>query len=187
MKTGFFIGLGDKTSCGGKVLDGDRTIVLYGVAHAREGDRVSCGNDNETYRIRGGIAYMISGGRAIAGTLDSISSCPCNAELVPSVVTATYRKAATLASAVEKLGTTNSRPTSNKKFGQSFTIIDSETRQPIPNRSYIAWVNGARRSGTTDDLGRAYVETSIANAVIEFHVVFHAPTRELDEFAKVTS
>ncbi|WP_445262021.1 PAAR domain-containing protein [Pseudomonas sp. EL_65y_Pfl1_R83] len=43
MTEGYFIGLGDKTTCGGEVLDGDPRIDIHGLLHAREGDRVSCG------------------------------------------------------------------------------------------------------------------------------------------------
>ena len=92
MSKGYFIGLDDKTTCGGKVLDGDTRIMMYGIAHARDGDRVTCGKDGKTYQIVGGISNMISHGRAMAGTLDSYSNCPCKADLIPSVFTATYRK-----------------------------------------------------------------------------------------------
>lgn len=91
MADGYFIGQGDKTTCGGQVLDGDARINLYGVLHAREGDRVTCGKDGGTYRIVGGISHMESHGRLMAGTLDSFSDCPCRARLIPSVFTATYR------------------------------------------------------------------------------------------------
>ncbi|MCX2898764.1 PAAR domain-containing protein [Pseudomonas mandelii] len=90
MSVGYFIGLNDKTTCGGKVLDGDNRLMMYGLAHAREGDRVTCGEDGETYKIVGGISHMISHGKHVAGTLDSYSSCPCEARLIPSVFTATY-------------------------------------------------------------------------------------------------
>ncbi|CAI8735807.1 PAAR domain-containing protein [Pseudomonas sp. IT-196MI5] len=93
MNEGHFIGLHDKTTCGGKVLDGDTRIMMYGIAHAREGDRVTCGKDGKTYKIVGGISHMISHGKAMAGTLDSHSDCPCKARLIPAVVTATYRNA----------------------------------------------------------------------------------------------
>lgn len=93
MNEGHFIGLNDKTTCGGKVLDGHTGVMMYGIAHAREGDRVTCGEDGKTYKIVGGISYMISHGKAVAGTLDSYSDCPCKARLIPSVVTATYRSA----------------------------------------------------------------------------------------------
>ncbi|MCY1403445.1 hypothetical protein D3C76_632890 [compost metagenome] len=94
MAIGYFIGLNDKTSCGGKVLDGDTRVMMYGVAHAHEGDRVTCGKDGKTYRIQGGVPHIISYGRHVAGTLDSFSNCPCRAGLIPSVRTATYRKKA---------------------------------------------------------------------------------------------
>jgi uncharacterized Zn-binding protein involved in type VI secretion len=90
MNEGHFIGLHDKTSCGGTVLDGHDGIIMFGILHAREGDRVTCGKDGKTYRIVGGISYMISHGAAIAGTLDSYSDCPCKARLIPSVFEATY-------------------------------------------------------------------------------------------------
>ena len=91
MSKGYFIGLDDKTTCGGKVLDGDTRVMMYGIAHARDGDRVTCGKDGKTYKIVGGISHMISHGKAVAGTLDSHSNCPCKAQLIPSVFTASYR------------------------------------------------------------------------------------------------
>lgn len=94
MNEGYFIGLDDKTTCGGKVLDGDTRVMMYGLAHAREGDRVTCGEDGKTYRIVGGISHMISHGKHVAGTLDSYSNCPCKAQLIPSVFTATYQNEA---------------------------------------------------------------------------------------------
>ena len=90
MSVGYFIGLGDKTTCGGEVLDGDKRINIHGLLHACEGDRVTCGKDGQTYRIVGGISFMNSHGRLMAGTLDSYSDCPCKAELVPSVFSAKY-------------------------------------------------------------------------------------------------
>ena len=91
MREGYFIGLGDKTTCGGKVLEGDSRGNMFGILHAREGDRVSCGRDGKTYQISGGITHMVSHGRHMAGTLDSHSTCPCKARLIPSVLWATYK------------------------------------------------------------------------------------------------
>lgn len=92
MREGHFIGKGDKTTCGGKVLEGHSGINMFGVIHARQGDQVSCGKDGKIYRIVGGVAHMVSHGRLMAGTLDSFSSCPCKARLIPSVRTAVYHK-----------------------------------------------------------------------------------------------
>jgi uncharacterized Zn-binding protein involved in type VI secretion len=56
MAEGHFIRLGDKTTCGGKVTDADTRVMMYGLAHACEGDPVTCGVDGQTYRIEGGIS-----------------------------------------------------------------------------------------------------------------------------------
>ncbi|WP_166364730.1 PAAR domain-containing protein [Pseudomonas akapageensis] len=90
MAKGYFIRLDDKTSCGGKVLEADKGVMMFGFAHAREGDRVSCGKDGKTYTIIGGVSYITSNGRRVAGELDSFSGCPCKAKLVPSLFTADY-------------------------------------------------------------------------------------------------
>ena len=90
MSEGHFVGLGDKTTCGGKILDGDARVNIHGVLHAREGDRVTCGKHAGTYQILGGISHIQSHGKRVAGTLDSFSSCPCRARLIPSVYSATY-------------------------------------------------------------------------------------------------
>ncbi|WP_073526264.1 PAAR domain-containing protein [Pseudomonas fluorescens] len=90
MSEGYFVGLGDKTTCGGKILDGDPRVNMHGVLHAREGDRVTCGKHTGTYQILGGISHIQSHGKRVAGTLDSFSSCPCRARLIPSVYSATY-------------------------------------------------------------------------------------------------
>ena len=90
MNEGHFIGLGDKTTCGGTVLDGDPRVNIYGLLHACEGDQVTCGKHKGIYKILGGISHIESHGRRMAGTLDSFSSCPCRAKFIPSVYTATY-------------------------------------------------------------------------------------------------
>ena len=90
MAKGHFIRLGDETTCGGKVLEADTRVMMFGIAHAREGDRVSCGKNDETYKIVGGVSYINSHGRIVAGSLDSYSTCPCRARLIPSVFNATY-------------------------------------------------------------------------------------------------
>ncbi|PNB76099.1 hypothetical protein C1X64_01925 [Pseudomonas sp. GW456-E7] len=89
MATGYYIGLGDKTDCGGTVLEGDHTFN-FGLIHAREGDLVSCGKDKKSYRIIGGVSHVLSEGRRVAGTLDSFSGCPCRAKLLPSNFEGSY-------------------------------------------------------------------------------------------------
>lgn len=90
MTDGFFIRLNDKTTCGGKVLGADGNVTFYGIEHAREGDPVSCGVTGQVYRIEGGVSYIESSGRKVAGTLDSVSTCPCRATLIASHFGSSY-------------------------------------------------------------------------------------------------
>ncbi|EJM93027.1 hypothetical protein PMI34_01828 [Pseudomonas sp. GM74] len=90
MAEGYFICLGDWTTCGGKVLDANADVAMFDMALACEGDPVSCGADNKIYVILGGVSSIESDGRLVAGTLDSFSSCPCSARLIPSILDTTY-------------------------------------------------------------------------------------------------
>lgn len=92
MPIGYFIYRGDRTSCGGEVLEGEPTMSTYHIARAREGDRVTCGANGETYAISGGLSYFRSYGQRVAGSLDSVSGCPCRAQLIPSLRTMTYQQ-----------------------------------------------------------------------------------------------
>lgn len=86
---GHYIGLGDQTSCGGRVLEGGTGINAYGIRPSREGDRVTCGKDGKTYQIVDGVPYMMSSeGKRLAGSLHSYSTCPCRARLISSMRTA---------------------------------------------------------------------------------------------------
>ncbi|MDR8373279.1 PAAR domain-containing protein [Pseudomonas lactis] len=94
MSKGHYVVLGDQTTCGGRVLEGDPTFKLHGLHRVLEGARVTCGNHAGDFRILGGISNMRRNGKRVAGTLDSVSSCPCRARLIPSVLKATYEKRA---------------------------------------------------------------------------------------------
>jgi uncharacterized Zn-binding protein involved in type VI secretion len=111
MTKGYFIREGDKTTCGGKVLEGDTHIMMFGFAHARDGDRVSCGKDNKSYVIAGGVSYIkSSNGRMVAGSLDSFSSCPCRAGLIPSQDTAGYQSERSAAPHTTRTATAQAEP-----------------------------------------------------------------------------
>lgn len=85
MAIGYFLRVGDKTTCGGQILTGDPTLSWYGVAGAREGDLVSCGEHSGRFHIIGGCNSVWDNGRKVAGTLESISSCPCRARFINSL------------------------------------------------------------------------------------------------------
>jgi len=55
MAKGYFLRVGDKTTCGGEVLSGHSTVFLRGAELPREGSLVSCGkNPGMTYSIISG-------------------------------------------------------------------------------------------------------------------------------------
>ncbi|CAG9419952.1 PAAR domain-containing protein [Providencia alcalifaciens] len=58
MAIGYFLRVGDRTTCGGQILTGDNTFLFYGVSAAREGDMVTCGKHSGTYKILGGISNV---------------------------------------------------------------------------------------------------------------------------------
>ena len=125
MAKGYFIRLHDKTSCGGKVLEADDGVMMFGFAHAREGDRVSCGKDSKTYVIEGGVSHIISNGRRVAGTLDSVSSCPCKAGLIHSITHADYESS------------NNAPPPIARAAAQPATPVASSS-PPAPRQSSFA-------------------------------------------------
>lgn len=92
MAKGYYLVQGDKTTCGGRILEGAPDHTLFGKAIARDSDRVSCGKFPGTFLIAGGIPNDSVHGRYMAGTLDSVSTCPCNARFVPSMLQDTYEK-----------------------------------------------------------------------------------------------
>ncbi len=90
MAKGYYLLLGDMTTCGGKILEGDPTNTLMGIAVAREGDSVTCGKHAGKFKILGHIPLNTVNGRHFAGTLHSTSSCPCEARFIPSHQERTY-------------------------------------------------------------------------------------------------
>ncbi|PLR40811.1 hypothetical protein CYR55_05910 [Chimaeribacter californicus] len=93
MAKGYYLVQGDRTTCGGIIIEGEPTHTLFGKPLARERDQVTCGQYAGKFFIAGGIETDTIFGRKIAGTLDSKSTCPCQARLVPSILTDTYEKA----------------------------------------------------------------------------------------------
>lgn len=190
MAIGHYIRRGDQTTCGGVVLEGHPAYFMYGEPVARDGDAVSCGKDGKHYVIAGGIQSYVAG-CLVAGTLDSVSTCPCNARLIYSLPNATYQcdrdsinAVNSVASVVPSSHLAAAPKRSNQVFSRSFAITDSSTGQPLVGRNFIALIDGLRMTGLTDANGIATVEAVAEDAVIEIHVVFRSPVRELTEFAE---
>ncbi|MGU3523456.1 PAAR domain-containing protein [Enterobacteriaceae bacterium C23F] len=81
---GYFLFRGDKTVCGGRILEGFTDHQFFDKDMACEGHKVTCGKHPGHYRICGGLENDEIHGKKIAGTLDSYSSCPCKSKFVPS-------------------------------------------------------------------------------------------------------
>ncbi|EIE2982313.1 S-type pyocin domain-containing protein [Escherichia coli] len=90
MGTGYFLVRGDKTTCGGKIIEGADDHTIMGIPQARDMDRVTCGRYPGMFIIVGGVPETDIHGRLMAGTLDSQSSCPCKARFIASMMDDVY-------------------------------------------------------------------------------------------------
>ena len=81
---GYFLFRGDKTVCGGRIIEGWSDHQFFGRDMSCEGHQVTCGKYPCRYRICGGLDTDYIHGKRIAGTLHSYSSCPCKSKFVPS-------------------------------------------------------------------------------------------------------
>ncbi len=87
MSIGYWIVKGDKTSCGGSVLEGHPKGTQFGPNQNRQavnGNKVSCGKHPGIYSVDGGHPGEIIHGCYAASTLYSRSTCPCKAFFIPT-------------------------------------------------------------------------------------------------------
>lgn len=82
MARGDILCMGDKTTCGGVILEGNPNRTAHQRPVARMGDRVLCGKDGNIYKIVGGISFMKDNGLPVAGTLDSFCGCSCKSKFI---------------------------------------------------------------------------------------------------------
>ncbi len=87
---GYFIRLGDKTSCGGKVVSASSHIIHHGLNLARVGDKVTCGKNEGVFNLFGGIHNYTCDGIPCIGTLESFAGCPCRSRLFASEFSSSY-------------------------------------------------------------------------------------------------
>lgn len=141
MSIGYFLRLGDKTTCGGQILTGSSILSWHGKPAACEGDQVSCGKHSGVYNIVGGISNFINTGKPQAGTLDSHSSCPCRARFIPSITVDHYTQH------------TAAVITPPQTYRLRYLCQD-DNGQPYRNRVYhLCLKNGTKLSGLTDQHG----------------------------------
>ena len=84
MAIGHFLFRGDKTVCGGRIIEGCADHQFFGKDMACEGHQVTCGKHVGRFRIVGGLDSDDIHGKRVAGTLHSRSSCPCKSKFIPS-------------------------------------------------------------------------------------------------------
>lgn len=85
MAIGHFLFRGDKTACGGRILEGCPDHQFFDKDMACEGHKVTCGKHPGHYRICGGLDSDEIHGKRVAGTLHSRCSCPCKSRFIPSI------------------------------------------------------------------------------------------------------
>jgi uncharacterized Zn-binding protein involved in type VI secretion len=85
MAIGHFLFRSDKTTCGGRIIEGCSDHQHFDRDMACEGHQVTCGKHEGRFRICGGLDDDTIHGKRIAGTLHSYSSCPCKAKFIPSI------------------------------------------------------------------------------------------------------
>lgn len=93
MAKGFFLYHLDETTCGGRIISGAKDDTYLGRQRVRELDPVTCGKHEGLFHVCGGMGdtYNVNGvSRQWAGSIESFSSCPCQARFIPSIRTDTY-------------------------------------------------------------------------------------------------
>ncbi|MEG0231161.1 MAG: PAAR domain-containing protein [Hafnia sp.] len=170
IQKGYFIRVGDKTSCGGTVRGGNPNYNMHGRAASRHGDLVTCGKDGKTYRIIGGIPGMLDNNIQLAGTLDSISGCPCKAKLLTSLSSATYEKT----SRAETRMATTAQPAAPAQYAQAAKAI------PRPLNNLVGTIGGTCEKEEdplangvfvwteTHEAGHAFISVHINSEVFVF-------------------
>lgn len=175
--------IGDKTTYG-EVLSASATWFEGNKPIVQSGDLARCSQCKGAFPIIG-TAHDWSEQQPYVAMGDKVA-CGCSDHVVYASATQYTTVASNSEHTFSQTSTfDNSAPPPihiAKSFAQSFAITDSHTGMPLANRTYIAMVDGLRKVGVTDSKGIAYVEAYTASSVIELHVMFQAPARELTDF-----
>lgn len=106
MGYGFFLVIGDKKTCGGKIVSGCIEHTIHGQPTACEGDQYICGVDKKLYQIVGGQPGYFIHDRRAAGTAHSVGMCPCKCRFIHSHSGMTYD--------YESMAINTSKPVTNR-------------------------------------------------------------------------
>ncbi|HHR6079394.1 TPA: lipase family protein [Providencia alcalifaciens] len=151
MSWGYWIVQGDKTTCGGTVLEGHPNgRLLAGNRQATSGCKVSCGKHSGTYSVGGGHPGDFIHGKPSASTLYSRSTCPCRAFFIPSQ---TWAKHVAYEPPTYTNPQNNLADSSELKYMIQCILVD-EMEQALANMPYTLKVgHDIIREGLTDENG----------------------------------
>lgn len=166
MSVGYFLRVGDSTTCGGKILTGDPAFQWYGVSAAREGDMVNCGKHPGTFKILGGIADTFDGGQALAGSLDSFSSCPCHAKFIPGIPDS-YSKG-DVGGLEEAISAVKEAKSVMDNLWISFTLPKTENYAGLNYR--LTMDDGSVHKGIFDENNKVYIPSVSARSCISVEI-----------------
>lgn len=172
--------LGDKTTYG-EVISATATWFEDNKAIAQTGDLAWCEKCQGSFPIAG-TAFDWSELQPYVSTGDKVL-CGCSDHAVYGSTTQFTTSPLCQPTSISASQDNNASET-GVRFEKSFVITDSDTGLPVANRAYIVLVDGYRRVGRTDAKGIASIQAPAENSVIELHVVFQAPARELTEFSE---
>lgn len=162
MAIGYFLRVGDKTTCGGQILTGDQTMQWYGVSGAREGDLVSCGKHSGAYHIVGGVNTMWLEDRKHAGSLESFSSCPCQSRFIPSISDSYFPLSSSESLPYSKYQNSSSDKDNDKHIHWIECVLLDEFGTPLSEMPYTLKVGGnIIKQGTTSTTGYFVKKTSL--------------------------
>lgn len=134
MSIGYWLVKGDKTTCGGVVLDGSpyKKIGPRQLLVALVGSPVSCGKHPGTYSIAGGFPGDVIHGTFAASTLYSRSTCPCQALFIPSQTWMSHgRYQGAAAAFTPELSSRAGSDTSSKTLGGQLTSEPAQFAQTV--------------------------------------------------------
>jgi hypothetical protein len=147
------------------------------------GDEATCGNCKGAYKIFGTGKGMSENSRDVVVEGDLVL-CPCNKNRVivgdnPGIFIDTDQ-GLTATEAIQQYVCSASGPGASKQhdYTKWFLVRDRETGKPLAGRDFVARVGGVKQTGTTDSLGYAKISAD-REQVIDFHIVFSTPKRNL--------
>ncbi|EJX0633956.1 PAAR domain-containing protein [Salmonella enterica] len=159
---GYFLVRGDKTTCGGKIIEGADDHTIMGIPQAREMDKVTCGKHSGIFQIVGGVPQTDIHGRLMAGSLDSKSSCPCKARFIATMMNDTYEVDGGESGKPEQRA--QSVKNNAKKYSHQIKLHSDVSDISVQD---VPWVfifsDGTSKTGKTNQLGeseRIYTDAS---------------------------